>query len=204
MVKLRYITEKIINKIYFIFTSSYFRFVHHIDIGSKCRIDFRASLRGNIKIGNNVSIGKYCNISGNVSIGNDTNISEFAYINTMPTGKIEIGEDCHINIYNIIGSSKKVEIKDHALFAAGVKITDASHSIKDIDVLIKKADIESKSMVIEENCWLGFDVNVIMGGAIGKNSVIGSKSLVNSQISSDSIAVGIPAKVIKKRQSFEK
>jgi acetyltransferase-like isoleucine patch superfamily enzyme len=200
----RSLVERILLKLYFIFSSIYFRTVHGIQIGSNCRISLSATIRGNIKIGKNVSIGKFTNITGNVIIDDFSYIADYARLNTMSEGQILIGKNCHINVYNIIGSSYKVTIKDYALFAAGVKITDATHSIKDLSIVTKKAKFEAKEVLIDENCWLGFDVNVIMGGRIGKNCVVGSKSLVNKPITSNSIAVGIPAKVIKERNTFEK
>lgn len=192
--------ERIFLKLYYIGTSKYFQVIHKIQIGSNCKIEWSAYLRGNIKIEDNVSIGKQVQIIGNVTIGSFTKVGDFARLNTMPQGKIEIGKDCHINVFNIIGSSKNVIIKDYALFAAGVKITDATHGIDDVDKVIKKAEIFSQELLISENCWLGFDVNVIMGGKIGRNCVIGSKSLVNKEIPANSIAFGIPAKVIRTRE----
>jgi len=193
------LVEHLFLKLYFTFSSIYFRVFHSIEVGPNCKIHLTATIRGNIKIGKNVSIGKFTNITGNIIVGNDSNIADYARINTMPEGKIEIGNDCHINVYNIIGSSYKVTIKDHALFAAGVKVTDATHSISDVNILTKKAKFDAQEVLIEENCWLGFDVNVIIGGQIGKNCVIGSKSLVNKAIPTNTIAVGIPAKVIRER-----
>jgi len=192
--------EKLLLKVYYTFTSLYFRFVHTINVGSNCRIEFSSRIRGDIKIGDNVSIGRNVDIIGNIDIGEGSKIADFARINTMPLGKIEIGEDCLINVYNIIGSSNKVRIGDHALFAAGIKITDATHGISNMDEITKSSTIESCEVEVGRNCWLGFDVNIIMGGKIGENCVIGSKSLVNKNVPSDSVAVGIPIKVIKVRQ----
>lgn len=195
----RSLIEKIFLKYYYIYTSLYFKLIHNINIGKNCRIELSATIRGNVNIGDDVSIGKFVNITGNVDIGNLSNIHDFARINTMPSGKIDIGKNCHINVYNVIGSSKKVTIKDYALFAAGVKITDSTHGIENVAELTKDAMPLSEELLIEENCWLGFDVNVIMRAQIGKNCVIGSKSLVNKIIPHNSVAVGIPAKVIRKR-----
>lgn len=196
--------EQAFFKIYFLFTSFYFRIVHKIKIGKKCKIYFSSTIRGSIVIGEEVSIGKFSNITGNIEIGNLSYIGEFTRLNTMQNGKIIIGNNCHINVFNLIGSSKKVTIGDNALFAAGIKITDATHNIDDVNVLTKVSIVDTEEVSIGKNCWLGFDVNVIMGGQIGQNCVIGSKSLVNKKIPSNVIAVGVPAKIIKKRLYIEK
>jgi len=52
-------------------------------------------------------------------------------------------------------------------------------------------------VVIGKNSWIGENVSII-GAKIGKHCVIGANSFVNSDIPDYSIAVGTPAKVIKK------
>ena len=58
-------------------------------------------------------------------------------------------------------------------------------------------------MKIGKNVWLGEGVIVMPGVTIGDGCVIGAHSIVNKDIPAACIAVGSPAKVIK-RYSFEK
>ncbi|MFK2395474.1 DapH/DapD/GlmU-related protein [Bacteroides fragilis] len=51
--------------------------------------------------------------------------------------------------------------------------------------------------MIKKNAWLGEGVAVMPGVTIGENSVIGANAVVTKDIPDNSIAVGIPAKVIK-------
>lgn len=53
-------------------------------------------------------------------------------------------------------------------------------------------------MKIGENVWIGENVIVLKGVTIGKGSIIGSASVVTKSIPEGCIAVGSPAKVIKK------
>lgn len=59
----------------------------------------------------------------------------------------------------------------------------------------------SKGIVIEDDCWLGTGVKILDGVTIGKGSVIGAGAVVTKNIPSYSVAVGVPAKVISKRDS---
>ncbi len=52
------------------------------------------------------------------------------------------------------------------------------------------------NVVIENYCWIGAYVFVREGATIGDNVVIGAHSVVTKDIPSNSIAVGVPAKVI--------
>lgn len=56
------------------------------------------------------------------------------------------------------------------------------------------------SIVIEDNVFLGANVVVKKGVTIGANSVIGMNSVVTHDIPANCVAVGIPAKMIRKLQ----
>lgn len=48
------------------------------------------------------------------------------------------------------------------------------------------------------NCWIGAGVNILPGVTIGEGCVIGAGSVVTKDIPANSLAVGVPAKVVKK------
>ena len=54
-----------------------------------------------------------------------------------------------------------------------------------------------KNVIIENDVWLGANVVILPGVRIGECSVIGSGAVVNQDIPPFSVAVGIPASVIK-------
>lgn len=64
--------------------------------------------------------------------------------------------------------------------------------------LFKLFPLVSKDVVIEDDAWIGARVTLLPGVTIGKCSIIGSGSLVTKSIPEYSIAVGSPARVIKK------
>jgi acetyltransferase-like isoleucine patch superfamily enzyme len=54
---------------------------------------------------------------------------------------------------------------------------------------------------IGRNCWLAADVKVLDGVEIGEGAVIGAGAVVRQSIPPDSMAVGVPARVVRTRQS---
>ena len=54
----------------------------------------------------------------------------------------------------------------------------------------------SGKVIIGNNVWFGENVTVLKGVTIGDNVIIGAGSIVNKNIPSNSVAVGVPAKVI--------
>ena len=63
--------------------------------------------------------------------------------------------------------------------------------------------MSSALVTIGEDVWLGANVTVIKGAVINNGVVVGAKSLVNSEIAENSIAVGVPARVIGTRKNCE-
>jgi maltose O-acetyltransferase len=56
----------------------------------------------------------------------------------------------------------------------------------------------AKPIVIGDNVWLGGGVIVCPGVSIGENSVIGAGSVVAKDIPANAVAVGSPARVIRR------
>ena len=52
-------------------------------------------------------------------------------------------------------------------------------------------------LTIGNNCWLGARVTVLDAASIGDHSVIGAGAVVAKPIPGDSLAVGVPARVVK-------
>lgn len=58
--------------------------------------------------------------------------------------------------------------------------------------------MEPRTVVIEDGAWIGNNVIILPGAHIGKKSIIGAGSIVTSHIEEYSIAVGNPARIVKK------
>lgn len=118
---------------------------------------------------------------------------------------IEIGENVQVNDYVHIGAINSVNIGNNVLIASKVFISDHNHGFYGLNdrhdsplSIPKDRELSFSSVNIEDNVWLGEFVAVLPGVTIGKGSIIGSMSVVSKNIPAFSIAVGAPAKVIKK------
>ncbi|MEB3336520.1 MAG: DapH/DapD/GlmU-related protein [Leptolyngbyaceae bacterium] len=70
---------------------------------------------------------------------------------------------------------------------------------KSIDTPINEQGLIGLGVVIEDDCWLGCGAKVMDGITIGKGSVIGAGAVVTKSLPPYSIAVGVPARIIGKR-----
>ena len=136
-----------------------------------------------------------------ISIFKKVHISEGAWLLAMKVKKkprIIIGNGSYIGRFSHIVSISKVEICSNVLISDKVYISDNLHAYKDIMKPIKDQEIyEKQSVVIGEHTWIGENVSVI-GASVGKHCVIGANSVVTSNIPDYCVAVGIPARIIKK------
>jgi len=118
---------------------------------------------------------------------------------------LEIGDNVQINDYVHIGAVNSVKIGNNVLIASKVFISDHNHGFYGLNgrhdsplSIPKDRELSFSTVTIEDNVWLGEFVVVLPGVTIGRGSIIGSMSVVSKSIPAFSIAVGSPAKVIKK------
>jgi acetyltransferase-like isoleucine patch superfamily enzyme len=109
---------------------------------------------------------------------------------------VSIGENTGIGDYVVIWGGGGVEIGNNVLIAVNSVITSQAH---DVDAEIFRLSHKKGKVIIHDNVWLGAGVLVMPGVEIGKNSVIGAGSVVTKNIPQNSVAVGSPAVVIRKR-----
>lgn len=139
----------------------------------------------------------------NISIGNRTQIlSNSRMQNFRQNGKdseIIIGDNCYICYYFSILNASKVTIGDDVLIASHVLISSENHGVDPESVTpYMDQPLVSKPVSIGDGCWIGEKVCILPGVSIGKKSIIGASSVVTKSIPDYCMAVGNPAKVIKK------
>lgn len=120
-------------------------------------------------------------------------------------GLFSASDFCHI------GATHYIEIGNNVLFGSKVYVTDhghgsysgnGCHSSPEESPFERKLDSD-KEVIIGDNVWVGDNVTILPNVHIGSGCLIGSNSVVTKDIPANCIAVGIPAKIIKK-YDFEK
>jgi acetyltransferase-like isoleucine patch superfamily enzyme len=117
---------------------------------------------------------------------------------------LHFGSNVQLNDYVHIAAAKRVIIGNNVLIASKVFISDHDHGNYSGDGDHDTPEqppvsrrLQCSEVVIEDNVWLGEMVSVLPGSHIGYGAVIGAGSVVKGRIPPRSIAVGVPAKVIK-------
>ena len=113
---------------------------------------------------------------------------------TFPEGLIEIGDRTFINYGVDICAVKLVRIGKDCLIGTQVSILDNDfHEVSD-----RTQMPESRPVLIGDRVWIGTKALILPGVTIGNGAVIGAGSVVTSDIPEGCLAVGNPARVIKR------
>lgn len=156
------------------------------------RSGFELRGRKMIKFGKGLTAGKGCRIEAFVADGHK------GY-------KIYFGDRIQLNDYVHISAVESVSIGDDTLVASHVYISDNSHGNYrgyDNDSLpgqppVKRAYF-SAPVSIGKCVWIGEGVIIMPGAKIGDGAILGAHSVVKGEIPGNTIAVGSPAKVVKR------
>jgi acetyltransferase-like isoleucine patch superfamily enzyme len=112
--------------------------------------------------------------------------------------KLIIGDGSYIGHFCHIYASSHIEIGAKVLIADKVYISDNRHSYKDEHKAVIDQQVEQLGpVIIGDGAWLGENVCII-GAKVGRKSVVGANSVVTKDIPDYAVAVGAPARVIKR------
>jgi acetyltransferase-like isoleucine patch superfamily enzyme len=154
---------------------------HKISIGDyvvfddEVFLDAKGVSNQGIEFGNRIFVGQNTIIqtkNGDIRIEDDVNIGPFCYLAS--TNYLSIGAKTYVGPYCLLMSGGEHDVHSPD-FGPG----------------------RSLPLEIGESCWLAAKVTVFQDCHVGDHAVVGAAGVVNSPIPPNSVAVGIPAKVIK-------
>ena len=141
-----------------------------------------------IELGEGCIIGPYCSLSAGVMPGQVLDHSPV----------VTIGDRVLIGKGSGIVGHHTVEIGDDVFTGHHVYITDANHGYEDTSLPLGKQFAPTRPVHIGSGSWLGHGTVVLPGSHIGRNVAVGAGSVVTGSLPDFSVAVGNPARVIRR------
>jgi len=137
-----------------------------------------------------VTLGAGATLAPNVSLRNGERI-------TIGAGT-QVGE----RVYLWAGdSSGRITIGEHCRFGPEVFVTAVNYGMRPGETMAYQERDEA-DIVIGDDVWLGARVLIGAGVTIGDGCVVSANSVVTRDLPPSSIAVGVPARVVRRRDDY--
>ena len=159
------------------------RIGNNVIIDDNCLIDAKGETNEGMVIGDNVTIGRNSSLvckNGNIKIGSNVNITT--------------------NVNMICGESGEIVVGNNIDIGSFTHLSGGTYNHSGTDMLPSAQGGISRGIVLEDLVWIGAGVIVLDGVTIGDKSIIGAGAVVTEDIPPGSVAVGVPAKVVRKRR----
>jgi acetyltransferase-like isoleucine patch superfamily enzyme len=126
-------------------------------------------------------------------------------------GKISVGKFSMLNGTTII-CNKNIVIGEHCMLAWGSVVTDTWPDGGSLPIELRKKILldaandplrkypvtgESKPVILEDNCWIGFDAIILPGVRVGRGSIVGCKTVITEDVPAYAVVAGSPARVVR-------
>ncbi|PID56174.1 acetyltransferase [candidate division KSB3 bacterium] len=154
----------------------------HVMIDDQCVLDAKGCESAEFVLGNNVIVSRGCVLSAK-------------------SGRLLIGDNVNFGAHCLLYSGKEIRIGHDTLFAAQCYIGGSMYHLDEPDVPPIQQGSYARGVSIGSGCWLGAGAKVLDGVEIGDGVIMGAGAIANKTLEAFTIAVGIPAKVIKQRKA---
>ncbi len=166
------------------------------EYGAQCAIGVGSNLivptTARLLLGRKAYVGRYVELGpgGTIEVGDQASLQDRCIV----VGDVSIGRYCLLSLNVLLTSGKHhFDLEPHLL-------------IRDQDRMVEggltNSSPLSRPILIGEDCWLGMNSVVMPGVSVGRGCVIGSNSVVTSDLPPYSVAVGVPARIIRSRLDF--
>jgi acetyltransferase-like isoleucine patch superfamily enzyme len=170
----------------------------------KVRHGYQLTAGKNLILGDHVSIDALSDngitLGDQVSIARDSILFCTGIIAQKGTG-ITIGDRTGIGARAFLAGQGGITIGNDVITGPNIQVFSENHNFSDLTQTIKEQGVTKQPTVIGNNCWLGGGITILAGVTIGDGCVIAAGSVVTKSIPANSIVAGVPAKVIKSRES---
>lgn len=112
------------------------------------------------------------------------------------------GENFYANFNLVVVDDIEVHIGNNVMVAPNVTLSVTGHPV---DPEYRRGGTQfSLPIVIGDDVWIGANSVILPGVTIGDNSVIGAGSVVTQDIPANSVAYGVPCRVIREINDYDK
>jgi UDP-2-acetamido-3-amino-2,3-dideoxy-glucuronate N-acetyltransferase len=155
-------------------------------------MDFQ-KIAADVKLGNNVKIFNFVNLYG-CEIGDNTKIGTFVEVQK----GVRIGKNCKVSSHTFI--CEGVTIEDNCFIGHNVTFINDPYprSTNRNGNLQTEEDWVCIPTHIKKGVSIGSSATLLCGITVGENAMIGAGAVVTKDVPANTVAAGVPARVLKK------
>jgi len=112
--------------------------------------------------------------------------------------RIELGDRVGFNYGCYVNGYGGLRIGDQTIVGPYAMIHTANHEIAPKKPIVDQAWTE-RPVEIGADCWIGMGVCILPGARLGDGCVVGAGSVVTGELEPNCVAVGNPARAIRRR-----
>lgn len=131
-------------------------------------------------------------------IGDGVAIGDHAYLQGRFDGHTVFGNHCWIGPQAYL-DARDLEIGEHVGWGPGAKVIGSAHTGQPIDVPVIETDLLIRPVRVEAWADVGAGAVLLPGVRIGQGSLIGAGAVVTRDVPPFSVAAGVPARVLRRR-----
>lgn len=158
-------------------------------------------------VGENVLVSRKSSLYGikNISIGDNSRIDDFCVISASDNG-IYIGKNVHIAVFCSLIGAEKIELSDYSGLSSRVSIYSSSDDysgnwMTNPTIPDDFTNVVSKPVILNKHVIIGSGTVVLPGVILDEGVAVGALSLITKKFKANVIISGVPARVIKKRNT---
>ena len=154
-----------------------------------------------IRLGDHAVLERHARLVANgakarIDIGDASVVFAYALLKT-DGGAIHIGRFCSVHDYAVIYGYGGVHIGEDVHIASHAVLVASDHDYALLGTDRFSREMKGEGIRIEESVWIGVNAVILDGVRIGTGSVIGAGAVVSRDIPPHSLALGVPARVVK-------
>lgn len=137
-----------------------------------------------------------------ISIGHDVYIAAGSWLQVIAGHgegvALKVGDGTSVAGGCVLSAARSVVLGRKVLLARNVYVSDHGHAFEDVTrAVIDQGVTRVEPVEIGDGAWLGENVVVGPGVRIGRGAVIGANAVVLEDVPDHSVAVGVPARVVR-------
>jgi acetyltransferase-like isoleucine patch superfamily enzyme len=154
------------------------------------------------RVGRGVRIGARTVIhrAGCLEMGDRVQLEHQVFVKAVSDhARIQLGERTFVGCNVEFDISEQLTIGKDVLIAPGCFITDHQHGHGAHDRIASQGT-RSKSVIIEDDVWLGAKAVILPGVTLGRGAIVAAGAVVTRDVQAMEIVAGVPARPIGRRQ----